>query len=113
MGTFFGMMKIIIGQCTPYLNWVQLALVAVMSYYTTFSPILAGLGFQFPFWIFIVILAGLVITIMAFEWFIMMPSYFGAANVQSWEHENPQRELLEQMDKRLERIEKILEAKNV
>jgi len=109
MGTFFGMMKIIIGQCTPYINWVQLALVSVMSFYTTLNPMFAGWGIQFPFWVFLIILFGVVIAIMSFEWFIMMPSYFGAANVQSWEHENPQRELLEQMDKRLNRIEKLLE----
>lgn len=113
MGTFFGMMKIIIGQCTPYINWVQLALVSVMSFYTTLNPMFAGWGFQFPFWMFLVILVGVVLSIMAFEWFIMMPSYFGAANVQSWEHENPQRDLLEKMDKRLEAIEKLLKDKKV
>lgn len=108
-GTFFGMMKIIIGQCTPYINWVQLALVSVMSFYTTLNPMFAGWGIQFPFWAFLIILFGVVIAIMSFEWFIMMPSYFGAANVQTWEHENPQRELLEKMEKEIQELKTMIQ----
>lgn len=101
IGTFLGMMKIIVGQCTPYINWVQLGLVAIMSFYTTLNPMFAGWGIQFPFWIFLVILAGIVIGIMTFEYTLMLPSYFGAANVQTWDAENPQRKLLEAMAKEI------------
>jgi len=69
----------------------------------------AGWGIQFPFWAFLIILFGVVIAIMSFEWFIMMPSYFGAANVQTWEHENPQRELLEKMEKEIQELKTMIQ----
>lgn len=113
IGTFFGMGKIVLGQASPYVNWLNLALVGVMSFYTTINPLFASWGIQLPFWIFLVVLIVFIVIVLAGEYSLMLPSYFSAANVQTWNAENPQRELLEQMDKRLDRIEKLLEMKDV
>jgi hypothetical protein len=111
IGTVFGMAKIIIGQVTPYISWVSLGLVGIMSFYTTISPMFTNWGISFPFWAFLLVLAVIIIGVTIMEWIFMLPSYYGASNVQSWEHENPQRELLEDMDKRIKKIEGLLEKK--
>jgi len=43
----------------------------------------------------------------------MLPSYYGASNVQSWEHENPQREKLEKLERDIAEIKQMLERINV
>lgn len=113
VGTFFGMAKIVLGQVSPYVNWLNLALVGVMSFYTTINPLFASWGIQLPFWVFLVALIVFVVIVLAGEYSLMLPSYFSAANVQTWNAENPQKVLLEQMDRRLEKIEKMLESKDV
>jgi uncharacterized membrane protein len=112
-GTILGLVKIIIGQSTPYVNWLSLALVGVMSFYTTLNPLFASWGIQLPFWVFLIILVLIVLIIFIFEWMVMLPSYFSAANVQTWNHENPQRELLEKLEKDIAELKEIVEKQNV
>jgi magnesium-transporting ATPase (P-type) len=120
IGTFFGMGKIVIGQVSPYINWISFALVGLMSYYTTVSPIFVSWGIQLPFWVFILGLFMIAAAIVSIEWMFLLQSYFGASNVQSWESENPQRELMEKMErdilenkKGIAEIKKLLEKRNV
>jgi len=102
IGKFIGMLYITVGQVSPYINWVSLALVGVMSYYTTFNPMFASWGIQLPFWIFIVCMVVIVVILLMVAWVFLLPSYMSAVNVQVWEHENPQRELLQKMEKEIE-----------
>ena len=120
IGTFFGMGKIVIGQVSPYINWISFGLVGLMSYYTTVSPIFVSWGIQLPFWVFILGLFMIAAAIVSIEWMFLLQSYFGASNVQSWESENPQRELMEKMErdilenrKGIAEIKALLEKRNV
>jgi len=114
IGTFFGMGKIVIGQVSPYINWISFGLVGLMSYYTTVSPIFVGWGIQLPFWVFILGLFLIAASIVFVEWMFLLQSYFGASNVQSWESENPQRELMEKMERDiLENTKGITEIKQM
>jgi len=97
-GTFIGIAKILVAQVSPYVSWLSLALVGIMSFYTTISPIFAGWGIQLPFWMFLVAIAVFVLIVVIVEWVFMMPSFYGAGNIQAWECENPQRELMEKME---------------
>lgn len=108
IGTFLGMAKIVIGNVSPYVNWVSLALVGIMSFYTTLSPLFSSWGIQFPFWMFILLLVFIIIVLMIVEWIFVLPSVFGASNRQAWEHENPMREKLESMEKEILEIKKLL-----
>ena len=110
IGTFFGMAKIIIGQVTPYISWVSLGLVGIMSFYTTISPMFTNWGIQLPFWVFILVLGAIIVSVTIMEWIFMLPSYYGASNVQSWEHENPQREKLEKIERDIAEIKQMLES---
>ena len=113
IGTVFGMAKIIIGQVTPYISWVSLGLVGIMSFYTTISPMFTNWGIQLPFWVFILVLGAIIVSVTIMEWIFMLPSYYGASNVQSWEHENPQREKLEKIERDIAEIKQMLERINV
>lgn len=111
IGTFLGMAKIVIGNVSPYVNWVSLALVGIMSFYTTLSPLFSSWGIQFPFWMFILLLVFIIIVLMIVEWIFVLPSVFGATSIQAWEHENPMREKLESMEKEILEIKKMLNDK--
>jgi hypothetical protein len=97
-GTFWGMFKLILSNIAPYNSWIQLALVAIMSYYTTINPLLSQWGVYVSFWVFLIILIGLIGAVGILEYVFMLPSYLGAFNVQQWFTKNPQRELLERME---------------
>jgi Zn-dependent membrane protease YugP len=112
IGTLFGTAKIIIGQVTPYVSWISLGLVGIMSFYTTISPMFTNWGILLPFWVFLLVLGVIIIGVAIMEWVFMLPSYYGASNVQSWEHENPQRDKLEKIEQDIAEIKQMLKDKN-
>jgi len=98
-GTFMGAIKIIISNISPYAGWLSLALIGVMSFYTTISPILAERGMVLSFWVFCLILALIVVAMAIFEWIFMLPSFYRANNVQAWESGGPIRDIFETIER--------------
>jgi hypothetical protein len=99
IGTFMGMIKIIIGNISPYASWLSLALVGVMSFYTTINPLfIEWFGLPLPFWIFCGILILIVLSMAVVEWVFMMPSYFKAGNLQAWDAGGPLQDKITQME---------------
>jgi hypothetical protein len=114
-GVLMGTAKIILGNVSPYINWVQLALVGIMSFYTTISPVFFAYGISLPFWVFCLVLVLIVVVMALAEWSLMMPSYYRASNIQAWEAGGPIRDIQEacynkinDVDKRLENTDKII-----
>lgn len=108
IGTFMGMVKIILGNISPYASYLSLALIVPMSFYTTISPLFTEwFGIPFPFWIFCSLLVLIIGIVGALEYIYMMPSYFEASNIQSWEAGSPFRDKLESVEK------DVLEVKNL
>ena len=105
-GTFLGITKILVAQVSPYVNWLSLALVGIMSFYTTISPVLSSWGILFSFRGFVIVLGAILASILTIEWVFMMRSYYAAGNIQAWECENPQRELMEKMEKDIKKARK-------
>jgi hypothetical protein len=104
IGPIMGMLKLIVGQVTPYISWLNLALVGIMSFYTTLGPIFAGIGIDLSIWAFIAAMALVVIALIIFEWVFMFPSFYAANNRQSWAHDNPMREKMEELDLNMKEI---------
>lgn len=112
-GTFLGTLKLTLMYASPYITWIQLALVAIMSYYTTIGPLFKQWGIEFPFWVFLMVLGGLIVAVLLLEYIYMMLSYLGAFNIQQWYAKNPQRELLESMEADIKAMrQEIAELKN-
>jgi hypothetical protein len=109
IGTFLGMAKIILANISPYANWLSLALVGVMSFYTTIYPLLSGWGIEIQFWMFCVALVLIVLFVSIIEYVFMMPSYFQASNNQAWDAGSPIRDHLEALEKEVADIKKMME----
>jgi hypothetical protein len=99
---WWGIIKLLVAQISPYLSWLNLALVGVMSFYTTISPIFLSFGIVIPFWLFTIVLILVVIALAIVEWVFMMPSFYGANNRQWWEHDNPMKEKMEELEKKID-----------
>jgi hypothetical protein len=64
------------------------------------------MGFEFPFWLFaIVILVGAV-CVLLMEYKLFTPSGFQFWSEQFWKHDNPMRKKIEEMDAKLEELVK-------
>ena len=106
-GTFMGAIKIVISNISPYASWLSLALVGLMSFYTTISPIFAERGMVLPFWVFCLVLVLIIVTMAVLEWVFMLPSYYKANNVQSWNSGGPFRDIFETIEKELAEVKKM------
>ena len=112
MGTFLGMAKIILANISPYANWLSLALVVLMSYYTTVYPLFSSWGVEIQFWMFCVAVVLVVLIISIMEYVFMMPSYFEANQIQSWECGSPFRDKLESIEKDIAKVKEKLGIKD-
>jgi hypothetical protein len=70
--------------------------------------ILAGSGYlilkgllPIPFWLFIALDFGLIVALMVFDYTYVLPSVMSFSNQQVWEHNNPWRKYLVEMEERL------------
>ena len=112
IGTFMGMIKIIIGNISPYASWLSLALVGVMSFYTTINPVFTDWGIPLQFWVFCLALVLIVGAMAIMEWVFMMPSYFEAGNRQAWDAGGPLQEKITKMEKDIADIKKAVGIKD-
>lgn len=99
---YWGIIKLLFSQLSPYLSWVNLALVGVMSFYTTFAPIFASFGFVLPFWLFVLVLLLFLVVLAVLEWVFMIPSFYGANNRQWWDHDNPMKEKMTELEAKID-----------
>lgn len=112
IGTFMGMLKIIIGNISPYASWLSLALVGVMSFYTTINPVFTEWGIPLPFWVFCAALIVMVALAGIAEWIFMMPSYYEANNRQAWDSGGPLQENVKAMREDIDKIKEKLGIKD-
>lgn len=104
---FWGGLKDLLSRTMFYVAIINFMLIVIMSYHTSLKEII-----QIPFWIFILILTICLFIIMIFEYMIMLPSSTAFSNIQSYKHENPIKEDLKNILKKIEVIEEHLKNKN-
>jgi small-conductance mechanosensitive channel len=100
VGTFLGGLKELLGRTIFYVSIINFLLLMVTAYYTTlrnFIPI--------PFWTFFLILIAIVIVALILEYTIILPSSIAFMNIQAYKHENPLRDDVQEILRRMEKIE--------
>jgi uncharacterized membrane protein len=112
IGTFIGMVKIIIGNISPYAGWLSLALVGVMSFYTTIYPLCSSWGIEIQFWQFCVVLVLIVLATAIIEYVFMMPSYYEANNRQAWDSGGPLQDNIKSLRDDITKIKKKLDIQD-
>lgn len=103
LGTWWGSLKLITQQGGVYIQAMTMALAGIGAYTGLVSR-----GLNIPAWLFVLVIVGIGLLVMLFEWRTGMPSTFAAWNKQWWEHDNPLREELERVMRRQEAIMKRL-----
>ena len=117
-GKWLGGFKQVASGATMYVTFINLALLAVTAYGTTVAPWMQGKGLNIPFAVFFGIIFLVILIVLGFEYKVAVPSNFIFWNDQWWRHDNPIRNKMNNLEKRLntkidksdKRLERIEEA---
>jgi hypothetical protein len=101
-----GGIKHSMGQIGIYVSFINLILLIITSYNTGWvQRYFVGLNFfQFTG-----IIIGLILMALLFEFKVDMPNYFGFWNQQFWRHDNPLRQNLEAMNRKIDELKEEIE----
>lgn len=100
---YIGALKTLLARSTFYISILNFAMLAGTSYVIVVKGVI-----DIPFWIFLLVISGIVTIAMIFEYAIMLPSETAFLNWQAYEHGNPIRYDLEHIKKEIEEIKKII-----
>lgn len=107
---FLGGLKELFSRVMFYAGIINFILIVVTAYHTSIKDIT-----PIPFWVFfLTLIIGLFIA-MVFEYVVILPSSISFSNRQSYKHDNPIREDMNKILKKLDDIEneiKILKEKD-
>jgi hypothetical protein len=103
---WMGGIKHSMGQIGIYVSFINLILLIITSYNTGWvQRYFVGLNFfQFTG-----IIIGLILMALLFEFKVDMPNYFGFWNQQFWRHDNPLRQNLEAMNRKIDELKEEIE----
>jgi len=78
-----GMLKDLYARISPYIGLINMTLLAATAYYTTIRHFL-----HINFLEFVILIAVVVLSVAAVEYFIVMPSHYAFINEQAYKHGN-------------------------
>lgn len=103
---YIGGIKNLFTRSTFYISILNFAMLAATSYVVVVKEFV-----NVPFWVFLLVISGLVLIAMVFEYVVMLPSETAFLNWQSYEHENPIRTDLEEIKEELKKLKEIIKEK--
>ena len=101
---FWGGIKELLSRAMFYIGIINFILIMITAYHTSIKDIL-----QMPFWIFFSILTIILGIVMVFEYIVVLPSSVAFSNRQSYKHDNPIKDDMIKILKKLDDIERRLE----
>jgi hypothetical protein len=101
IGKFWGMIAQVAGQVAVFVSIINLFLIAVTAYNTTLSGYFEQHGVHISFWVFALVIVGLLLVAFLLMWKFALPSYYSSFNEQFYRHDNPIRADLEEIKKLL------------
>lgn len=104
IGSWWGGVKQSTAQLTMYVTFINLLLIAVTAWNTTLSEWLAEFGIEIPFIVFALGILFILMAALLFEYKVSIPSFFSFWSAQFWEHDNPMRKKIEEIDKKLDEL---------
>jgi len=101
IGSWWGAAKSTFSNAAIYMSIFNTTMIIPMAYVTWISPWLQSFNISIPFWIFgITVMVG-GIAVMLFEYKVSTPSIYSFSNEQFWKHDNPIRNKLNNIEKRM------------
>jgi len=101
IGSWWGAAKSTFSNAAIYMSIFNTAMIIPMAYITWISPWLQSFHISIPFWIFAVAVLVGGIAVMLFEYKVSTPSIYSFSNEQLWKHDNPMRNKLNNIEKRM------------
>jgi hypothetical protein len=106
IGSWWGAAKTTFGNASVYLTLFNALLLIPTAYVTWIAPWCLQVGFEFPFWLFAVVILIGAVCVLLMEYKLFTPSGFQFWSEQFWKHDNPMRKKIEEMDAKLEELVK-------
>jgi len=104
-GTTLGGIITLIQRCQFYFSALNFLMILATFYYTTFRHVYPSI----PFWIFLVIMAGLLFALMTLEYTVIYPSFVAFQAHQAYRKErNPIVKDIEEIKNEIKELKKIL-----
>jgi hypothetical protein len=105
IGSWIGALKTVFGQVGQYISFVTMGLAAIAAY-PVISSWLVSVGLSFPLLGYVLIMVGIILLICILEYIFGQPSTFSYWNEQWWEHDNPMRKEMDDLNEYIKIIEK-------
>jgi len=104
-GTTLGGLITLIQRCQFYFSMLNFLMILATFYYTTLRHVNPSI----PFWLFVIILAGVLFVMMALEYMVIYPSFVAFQAHQAYKKErNPIVRDLEEIKKELRELKEVL-----
>lgn len=103
VSTFWGGIKELLGRAMFYIGIINFILIMITAYHTSIKDIM-----PIPFWTFFLALIVILFIVMVFEYVIILPSSIAFSNRQSYKHDNPIKDDMNKVLKKLDGIEQQL-----
>lgn len=109
IGNWWGAFRNISTNVMSYVIFLNFILVAPIGYSMAVAPWLEARGVPMPLIVFMGIIMLGILLIFVLEYKLSIPSQYSFWNDQWWRHNNPIKDKMDKMDKRLKAMEKTLE----
>lgn len=100
---FWGGIKELLGRAMFYVGIINFILIMITAYHTSIKDIMS-----IPFWTFFLVLTAILFIVMVFEYIVILPSSISFSNRQSYKHDNPIKDDMNRILKKLDDIEQRL-----
>lgn len=98
-GRSWGVFAQAAGQVAIFVGVMNLFLITATAYNTTLKEWLIQQGIDIGFWVFALVILGLILAAFMVMWKFALPSYYSSINEQLYRHDNPIRKDLEELKK--------------
>ena len=109
IGQWWGGFRSTVSSASLYITLFNTALLVPMAYVTWVQPWSVENGMNLSFWLFVLIILIAGILLLLFEYKFFTPSGFSFWTGQFWKHQNPIRKEFKGLEKRLKKIEEMLQ----
>jgi|SRR3989304_7556199 len=100
LSPFWGGLKELLIRAMVYIGIINFILIMITAYHTAIKDIM-----PIPFWLFFLVLTFILFVVMIFEYIVVLPSSIAFANRQSYKHDNPIKDDIIRILKKLDEIE--------
>jgi len=113
IGKWLGILQLLLNQVAPFFQYFILAFSGIAAWAAISRWVILKTGFNFPFWLFVVLIVFALFLAGFIQYKAGWPSYFSVWNWQWWSHNNPMKKRMDEQDKKINKILEILQKRKM